>query len=48
MHVVGTLVQDEWSDKESGEARRALELSLDQVSLDLGRVDSLRLKTAEG
>ena len=47
VQVVGTLVQDEWNDRESGEARRALELGVEQVSLDLGRVDSLRLKTAD-
>ncbi len=47
VHVTGTLVQDTWNDKESGEERRALELVADYVSLDLGRVDGLRLRLPE-
>ena len=47
VHVTGTLVQDTWNDKESGEERRALELLADYVSLDLGRVDGLRLRLPE-
>ena len=45
--VTGTLVQDTWADRESGEERRAVQLVADHVSLDLGRVEGVRLRLPE-
>jgi len=40
--VSGTLVNQEWTDKESGETRSRLELRADNVDLDLLRVDNVQ------
>ncbi len=40
--VVGSLVQDTWVDKETGEEKTRLVLDADSVDLDLMRVESLK------
>ncbi len=47
VYVTGTLVQDTWQDKDTGAPRERLELSADYVSLDLGRVEGIRVRTRE-
>ena len=47
VHVTGTLVQDTWTDKQTGEERRAVELVADYVSLDLGRVEGVSMRVPE-
>lgn len=47
VHVIGTLVQDTWTDKDTGTQRTAVELVADYVSLDLGRVEGLSLRLPE-
>lgn len=44
IHVTGTLVQDAWRDADSDEERRALQLVIDHLGLDLGRVEEFRLR----
>ena len=46
VHVVGTLVRDAWTDRESGEPRERLALVLDQVSLDLRRIEAVVTRPA--
>lgn len=45
--VTGTLVNHEWTDKESGEPRARLEVKADNVDLDLYRVESIHLRRKE-
>ena len=40
--VIGTLAQDTWVDKDSGEEKSRLVLDADTVDLDLLRVESVR------
>lgn len=47
VHVTGTLVQDTWTDKETGEPRKAVELVADYVSLDLGRLEGVSMRLPE-
>jgi len=41
VRVEGTLWQDAWEDKDSGEPRRRLRLTAEQVDLDLARVEAV-------
>lgn len=45
--VSGTLVNQEWTDKESGETRSRFELRADNVDLDLVRVDNVEWRNRE-
>lgn len=42
VHVTGKLVQQDWTDKESGEERTALVLQADDVYLSTVRVDAVQ------
>ena len=44
VRVEGTLVEHKWDDKESGEERTRFELIADDITLDLGRVESFVLQ----
>ncbi len=44
VHVIGTLVRDTWQDSTSGEERERMELAADRISLDLGRVEAVKLQ----
>lgn len=46
--VVGTLVQDAWVDKETGEEKSRLVLDADSVDLDLMRVGSVKFVERRG
>ena len=46
--VVGTLVQDTWTDKETGEEKSRLVLDADSVDIDLMRVESVRFVEKRG
>ena len=41
VRVVGRLREDQWTDRESGDEVSALRLVIDEVSLPVGRVDSV-------
>ena len=45
--VTGTLVNHEWTDKDSGEPRSRLEVQADHVDLDLLRVEAVRFRRKE-
>ena len=47
MAVAGTLVNHEWTDKESGEPRARLEVHADYVDLDLFRVEGIQMRRKE-
>ena len=47
IHVTGTLVQDAWTDKDTGEPRKAVALVADYVSLDLGRLEGVSMRLPE-
>lgn len=44
VRVEGTLVQDTWDDKETGEPNSRIELQADSVDLDLARVESVTFR----
>lgn len=44
VHVAGKLVQQEWTDKETGEIQRAMQLNADEVYLSLSRVEGVTFK----
>ncbi len=44
IRVEGTLVEHTWEDKDSGEERSRIELIADDITLDLGRVESFTLR----
>ena len=46
--VLGTLVQETWVDKTTGEERHKLVLDADSVDLDLIRVDSVKFAEKRG
>ena len=46
--VVGTLVQETWADKTTGEERHKLLLDADSVDLDMMRVESVKFVEKRG
>ena len=46
--VVGTLVQETWADKTTGEERHKLVVDADSVDLDLMRVESVKFAEKRG
>ena len=46
--VRGTLVQDQWKDKETGSDRSKFKLLADYVALDLSRVETVELRQSQG
>lgn len=46
--VTGTLIQETWADKTSGEERQKLVLDADSVDLDLIRVESVNFTEKRG
>jgi len=44
VYVQGTLKQETWSDKKSGDERSTLVLIADYVALDLGRIESVTMR----
>lgn len=46
--VVGTLVQETWADKTTGEERQKLVLDADSVDLDLLRVEAVKFVEKRG
>ncbi len=48
VRVEGVLVEHQWEDGETGEARSRLELIADDITLDLGRVESFILRQKNG
>lgn len=47
VHVTGTLIQDTWEDRQTGEPRRAVELVADYVSLDFARIEGVSMRIPE-
>jgi single-strand DNA-binding protein len=45
--VRGTLVQSQWTDKDTGQERQGFQLQARSVDLDLWRVESLELRPKE-
>jgi single-strand DNA-binding protein len=45
VRVEGTLVQDTWDDKATGEPNSRIEVQADSVDLDLARVESITFRT---
>jgi single-strand DNA-binding protein len=45
VRVEGTLVQDTWDDKATGEPNSRIEIQADSVDLDLARVESITFRT---
>jgi single-strand DNA-binding protein len=46
IHVSGRLSEQEWDDRETGETRKAMHLSADDVFVSLGRVENITFKAA--
>jgi len=44
VHVAGRLVEQEWTDKESGEVRKSMQLNADEVYLSLARLEQVKFK----
>jgi single-strand DNA-binding protein len=44
VHVEGTLVQENWTDREAGEDRSKLRLNADYIALDLSRIETVTLR----
>lgn len=44
VHVAGRLVEQEWTDKESGEVRKAMQLNADEVYLSLARLEQVKFR----
>jgi single-strand DNA-binding protein len=44
VHVAGRLTEQEWTDKESGEVRKTMQLNADEVYLSLRRLEEVRFK----
>ena len=42
--VIGTLRKERWTDKETGEARERDSIVADDITLDLSRVEEVRLR----
>lgn len=44
IHVAGRLTEQEWTDKESGEVRKAMQLNADEVYLSLSRLEEVKFR----
>lgn len=48
VHAKGSLEQESWADKESGEVREALRLRLDDIYVSLLRIENVTFKEKKG
>jgi len=44
VHVAGRLAEQEWTDKESGEVRKTMQLNADDVYLSLSRLEEVKFR----
>ncbi|MBI1285745.1 MAG: single-stranded DNA-binding protein [Thiobacillus sp.] len=44
VHVTGRLAEQEWTDKESGEVRKTMQLNADDVYLSLSRLEDVKFR----
>lgn len=44
VRVEGRLVEQEWTDRETGEARKSMQITADEVYLSLARVEEIKFK----